>query len=196
VELRGEELSRYLNSQFVGLWKCLYDHWLANKAYFSDIAVKNIYQSFTHKMAAKPAGIENTSLSHYVKITPSYYVRTMSARWAHGVCCSWIGSHTWLRALSNGGIADDWVTLTTPNYSIFCIFTAFEHEANGDACRLGDNSLLTPEIWVNLHPGHMRQREMIRWHYMAAWLMTIAGNLGKIDFDFDKSAKSYSSADQ
>ena len=113
MELRGEELSRYLNSQFVGLWKCLYDHWLANKAYFSDIAVKNIYQSFTHKMAAKPAGIENTSLSHYVKITPSYYVRTMSARWAHGVCCSWIGSHTWLRALSNGGIADDWVTLTT-----------------------------------------------------------------------------------
>jgi len=25
----------------------------ANKAYFSDITVKNIYQSFTHKMAAK-----------------------------------------------------------------------------------------------------------------------------------------------
>jgi len=26
---------------------------LAEKAYFSDIAVKNIYQSFTHKLAAK-----------------------------------------------------------------------------------------------------------------------------------------------
>jgi len=33
--------------------KCLYDHYLANKAYFSAIIVKNIYESFTHKMAAQ-----------------------------------------------------------------------------------------------------------------------------------------------
>jgi len=33
--------------------KCLYDHSLSNQAYFSDIRVKNIYKSFTHKMAAK-----------------------------------------------------------------------------------------------------------------------------------------------
>ena len=33
----------------------MYDHYLANKAYFSarNRIVKNIYQSFTHKMAAK-----------------------------------------------------------------------------------------------------------------------------------------------
>ena len=31
----------------------MYDHYLANKAYFSAITVKNIYESFTHKMAAK-----------------------------------------------------------------------------------------------------------------------------------------------
>jgi len=35
------------------------------KMYFSEIAVTNISQSFTHKMAAKPAGIEITSLSRY-----------------------------------------------------------------------------------------------------------------------------------
>jgi len=33
--------------------KCLYDHYHANEAYFSDITVKNIYRSFTYKMAAK-----------------------------------------------------------------------------------------------------------------------------------------------
>jgi len=38
----------------VCLWKYLYNHQLDNKAYFGDITVKkNIYQSFTHKMAAK-----------------------------------------------------------------------------------------------------------------------------------------------
>ena len=37
----------------VSLRKCPYDHWLANKAYLSSIAVTNIYQSFTYKMAAK-----------------------------------------------------------------------------------------------------------------------------------------------
>jgi len=30
-----------------------YDHYLANKAYFSAITVKDIYESFTHKIAAK-----------------------------------------------------------------------------------------------------------------------------------------------
>jgi len=55
VEIRGEELSCYLNKiPSVGLWKCLYVHYLANEAYFSAITVKNIYESFTHKMAAKP----------------------------------------------------------------------------------------------------------------------------------------------
>jgi len=32
--------------------------------------VKNIYESFTHKMAAKAAGSEITSLSTYVKPVP------------------------------------------------------------------------------------------------------------------------------
>jgi len=31
----------------------MYDHYLANKAYLSAITAKNIYESFTHKMAAK-----------------------------------------------------------------------------------------------------------------------------------------------
>jgi len=31
----------------------MYDHWLANKVYFSAITVKNISKSFTHKVAAK-----------------------------------------------------------------------------------------------------------------------------------------------
>ena len=37
---------------------------LANKAYFSDITVKNVYQSFTHKMAAKASWHRN-----YVTVT-------------------------------------------------------------------------------------------------------------------------------
>ena len=44
----------------------MYDHYLANKAYLSAITAKNIYESFTHKMAAKAAGIEIASMSPYV----------------------------------------------------------------------------------------------------------------------------------
>jgi len=35
------------------VYENVYDHYLANKAYFSAITVKNIYESFTHNMAAK-----------------------------------------------------------------------------------------------------------------------------------------------
>ena len=60
----------YLNKIWsVGLWKCLYDHCLANKAYFSAITVKNIYESFTHKMAAKASWHRN-----YVTVTLCIYV--------------------------------------------------------------------------------------------------------------------------
>jgi len=38
--------------------------WLANKTYFSDITVNNIYQSFTHKMAATASWHRN-----YVTVT-------------------------------------------------------------------------------------------------------------------------------
>jgi len=31
----------------------MYDHWLANKAYFSDITVKIISKSITHKISAE-----------------------------------------------------------------------------------------------------------------------------------------------
>jgi len=44
--------------------KCLYNHYLANTAYFSAITVKNVYESFTHKMAAKASGHRN-----YVAVT-------------------------------------------------------------------------------------------------------------------------------
>ena len=50
--------------QSVGLRKCLYDHELAGKAYFSDATKKNIYQSFTNKMAAKASWHRN-----YVTVT-------------------------------------------------------------------------------------------------------------------------------
>jgi len=53
-ELRGEKLCCHLNTlQSVCFRECSYDHWLANKAYLSDITVVNIYDSFTSKMAAK-----------------------------------------------------------------------------------------------------------------------------------------------
>jgi len=42
----------------------LYNHYLANKAYFSAITVKNVYESFTHKMAAKARWQRN-----YVTVT-------------------------------------------------------------------------------------------------------------------------------
>jgi len=58
VELRGEDLSCYFNIiPSVGLYKCVYD--LANKAHISNITVKNIYQSFTHKMATKASKHRN-----------------------------------------------------------------------------------------------------------------------------------------
>jgi len=50
----GEELSCHSNkTESVSLRKCPYDQWLTNKAYLSAITVRNIYQVFTYKMAAK-----------------------------------------------------------------------------------------------------------------------------------------------
>jgi len=57
MELKGKDLSCCLNN-------ILYDHSLSIKAYFSDIIVKNIYQSLTHKMAAKASWHRN-----YVTVT-------------------------------------------------------------------------------------------------------------------------------
>ena len=54
IELNGEDLSCCWNKiESVSLRKCVHGHWLTNKAYLSAIAVTNITQSFTHKMAAK-----------------------------------------------------------------------------------------------------------------------------------------------
>jgi len=48
------DLLCYLNNiRSVGLWKYLYDHYLANKEYFRDITMKNIYKSFTYKVVLK-----------------------------------------------------------------------------------------------------------------------------------------------
>ena len=64
MELRGEDLSCYLNNiPSVGLWKCLYDHHLANEAYFSDITMKTFVRVLPTRWRRKPAGIEITSLS-------------------------------------------------------------------------------------------------------------------------------------
>jgi len=75
VELRGEESSCYLNNiQSVGLWRCLYDHYLANKAYFSAITVKTYMRVLPTRWRRKPAGIEITSLSPYVYIKLQWIV--------------------------------------------------------------------------------------------------------------------------
>jgi len=51
----GEDLLRHSNKiESTDLRQCLYNHWLTNKACLNDItSVRNIYESFTYKMAAK-----------------------------------------------------------------------------------------------------------------------------------------------
>ena len=50
----GEDLLRYSNKmESSDPRQCFYDHQLTNKAYLSGITVRNIYESLTHKMAAK-----------------------------------------------------------------------------------------------------------------------------------------------
>ena len=47
MELKGEDLSCYLNNiQSVGLRKCLYDHYLAYKTYFSDMWKKHLSEFY------------------------------------------------------------------------------------------------------------------------------------------------------
>jgi len=57
VELTGEDLSSYLHTTFDPLFhenvRMITSLPTKVYMYFSDITVKNIYQSFTHKMAAK-----------------------------------------------------------------------------------------------------------------------------------------------
>jgi len=55
TSLKGEDLVCYSNKiELIGLRKCSYDHYLTtNKTYLSDITLTNIYQIFTHKMAAQ-----------------------------------------------------------------------------------------------------------------------------------------------
>jgi len=55
----GEDLFRYSNKiESSDLRQCRYDHQLTNKAYLSGNTVRNIYESFTHKMAAKRVGVD------------------------------------------------------------------------------------------------------------------------------------------
>ena len=50
----GEYLLRYSNKiESSDLRQCPYDQLLINKAYLSGITVRNIYESVTHKTAAK-----------------------------------------------------------------------------------------------------------------------------------------------
>jgi len=60
----GKDLSRYSNKNLISLRKCPHDHQLTDKAYLSDIRVTDISKSFTHKMAAKPAGIDMDMLGN------------------------------------------------------------------------------------------------------------------------------------
>ena len=51
-------------------WVFSGNHYLANKAYFSAITVKNIYESFTHKMATKASWHRNyVTLTLYITIS-------------------------------------------------------------------------------------------------------------------------------
>jgi len=78
VEIRGEDLSCYLNKiQSIGLRKCPYEHQLANKAYLSDITAANISESFTHKMAVKTSWHRHESKLHHCH--PMYIERTSEA---------------------------------------------------------------------------------------------------------------------
>ena len=49
----------------------VYDHFLANKAYFSTLTVKNISECFTHKMAAK-------AIWHWNYATVTLYIDTQT----------------------------------------------------------------------------------------------------------------------
>jgi len=64
MELTGEYILRYSNKiESTDLRQCPY---VINKAYLSDILVRNIYESFTHKMAAKTSWHRyGTKLRHY-----------------------------------------------------------------------------------------------------------------------------------
>ena len=63
----GEDLFRYSNKiESSDLRQCRYDHQLTNKAYLSGNTVRNIYESFTHKMAAKKSWRRyGTTLRHW-----------------------------------------------------------------------------------------------------------------------------------
>jgi len=110
VELRDVDLSCCLNSiRSVGLWKCLYDHYLASKAYFSDVTVKNIYESFTHKMAAKASWHRN-----YVTVTPYVYFCVGLDYFDFMLLVSFIG---FVLFFSNE--PRDWLGITSPKWPIF-----------------------------------------------------------------------------
>jgi len=66
----GEDLLRYSNKiESIDLRQCPYDH--AKKAYLSGITVRNIYESFTHKMAAKASWHRYGTKLHHCH--PVYY---------------------------------------------------------------------------------------------------------------------------
>ena len=79
VELKGEDLSCYLNNIWsVGLWKCPYDHELANKVHFNDITVKIISESFTHKTAAEASW-------HWNYITVTLWIKGITEEHVFGM---------------------------------------------------------------------------------------------------------------
>jgi len=54
MELKGADRWSYLHKiELVSFWKYPYDYYLTDKVYLSEVTVTNIYESFTHKLAAK-----------------------------------------------------------------------------------------------------------------------------------------------
>ena len=128
----------YLNNiRSVGSWKCLYDHWLANKAYFSISQWKTFIGVLPSRWRRKPAGIEITSLTPYVygnaRLTAKMY-RVLR------LCSSWTPrlDFYWCLALLVDG--------ETATNEKRMVQRARERESREYSCGSVDGSIDTP--WV------------------------------------------------
>ena len=79
----------------------------ADEAYFCDITVKNIYQSFTHKMAAKASWHWNyVTVTHCIAQQRIAQKRTAyvwtAHQWRRIPCLAWRNYNNWISQIVNG----------------------------------------------------------------------------------------------
>ena len=80
----------------VGLRKCPYDHYLANKAYFSAVSRwKTFVRVSPTRWRRKPAGIEITSLSFYVMQDNVVSVSSITKKTAKYTAKKWCENGEW-----------------------------------------------------------------------------------------------------